>query len=412
MSLFFFKSPIWSTEKFETYVLQMNENVRRYRKVEQSSELKEVLELEKIVTTKEFKDNKKFLLKRKYRKTEECQNSRRFQKVSLSADVHKYNRLSALQERDEKQQAKLSKLQSKQAVQDYIRLKDVIASEQFKKDNAFWSNPRRWYTTEECKQDERYTELMGMSDIQFFLHADAEDIARWETYAEQWSDNVDKDLAASDWKAGFAYKGKAMKAFHSFVNERQAYNEGNNISRIGKVMKIQVRYQNKTQAAWNEKLGFVSKDFEYTSDVAQTAEKLRISGGMLCIKVRCAGGANHVVCLKNEDKLPIITLFQSNGQKVQMGIQTESGKKLENIKGFKPQEWHFITLVWNKNELIWFVNNHQVLRMPNTLGNVSLFLQAQSFISEQQKKVDLEGQLELTTMSLHAVDEKFNYLVK
>lgn len=67
MSLFF-KSPIWSIEKFEAYLHQTSENIRRYRQVEQSAELQQLRELEKIVTTKEFQDNKMYLLKRKYKK--------------------------------------------------------------------------------------------------------------------------------------------------------------------------------------------------------------------------------------------------------------------------------------------------------------------------------------------------------
>ncbi|MCQ2333279.1 MAG: hypothetical protein MJZ88_01545 [Paludibacteraceae bacterium] len=411
MSLFF-KSPIWSIEKFEAYLHQTSENIRRYRQVEQSAELQQLRELEKIVTTKEFQDNKMYLLKRKYKKTEQYENLHRFEKASKSGAVHDYLQLKAIAELNEKQSAQLAKLEIKQAVQDYLRLKDVVADEKFKQENAFWANPKRWYTTPESKQDERYTELINNADIQFFLHADSEELARWESYVQQWADNVDTDLAASDWRPGFAYKTKAMKANHSFVHELQAYNGGQNTSRIGKVMTIQVKHQSKTQAAWDEKLGFVAKDFAYTSDVIQTADKMRMNGGLIRFKVRCVGSANHVICLKNEDKLPIITLFQSNGKKVQMGIKTDRVDNMVLIKKIKPQKWNYIHLAWTKQELIWFVNNYEVLRMPNSIGNMSLFLQAQSFVREQKKLTGIEGQIEIANMAVYTIDDKFNYLVK
>jgi len=65
------KAETLTTSKMEDRIHQMSVDVRRYRDIENSSELAEFLALKPIVEAKEFQDYKQELLTTKYKDREE-----------------------------------------------------------------------------------------------------------------------------------------------------------------------------------------------------------------------------------------------------------------------------------------------------------------------------------------------------
>ncbi|MDR0828573.1 MAG: hypothetical protein LBN95_00475, partial [Prevotellaceae bacterium] len=274
-----------STPKFEAAEKQLVADCNRYRKVEQSDELKEYRRLFDIVKSADFKERKKTLQNRKYKDTQESRDMHAFHRYDSNSKIKLYyNTLKsrqladflAFKETDEylqlgdkkavKKSPKLKALKKYEKsaeyrnyirfhesypISEYERLKEKISEPEFKKANAFWADAKRWLKTEECKLEHDYFKLADSSDIVFFL---AQEPKRFEwvekaqlTFREDFSW---RKIEESKWKAGFYYSNPALKTVHSFLNERQANTGGANVVG-GKELTIATKIQNFKSPTWH-----------------------------------------------------------------------------------------------------------------------------------------------------------------
>lgn len=436
MNLFLSKltGKLWSTSRLEAHIAQMEADIARYRQVEQSAELAEYNQLKQIVESTEFVQKKHNLTTTKY-KTTKCyqllQELKRLEKnktlqmyftVKNSNLLSEYEQFRASDEVDKlsdkklvSQSPELKKLLSFKKSKEYKtylqhqqstlparyeELKKEVSTDEFKKENTFWSNSKRWFTTEEYQQETRLKQLSADSNIKFFLSQDSRKIAEMEGYKLTFSDDFKwVKLQDSKWRPGFSYKNKALKSQHSFTNEQQANNGGKNVSISDGVFTIQTKRETITSAAWDVKKGFVNKEFEYTSDVVQTAESFRQQEGLFMIKMRTGGKIHHAAWLGADSKLPLLTLFHFNGKNIVVGNTTTNGFDGDKVTGLKPSNYFVYSLHWTKNEMVWYVNNIEVYRTQLNIPKQELYLALSSFISENQKAQ--EGKLEVDWIRIY-----------
>lgn len=205
---------LFSCKKKESDVLDDKERVARYREVESSPELKEYLELDKLVDSEEFVQKKYNWINKDFKMTEtyaiasrykellhdaelqqalELESSKRLKdylEFKASKDYAKLQDKAAVNESEDLQ--RMAKFENSKEYKNYLRysgsellkeFKDLVAkmdTPEYKKDYAFWSNPNRWKTTPEYQQHVRYKQLAKRADIVFYLHQDPAEIARLE----------------------------------------------------------------------------------------------------------------------------------------------------------------------------------------------------------------------------------------
>ena len=411
------KSDTLTTAQLEQRIEQVKKDIVRYHEVEKSAELAEFLALQKIVETPEFQKNKNYLLTRKYKDTDEYKTLNRYRSLKLSPTLHIYylilsypnfkeylefaksERYALLKDKNAvKESAELKKFQfidrswslrnfrrceKSTEVQDYLRLKEEVKSEDFIKRNAFWADPKRWYTTEEGKQDVRYLELKANPDIQFFLAQDAKKIAEWESYKTLYAEEFElTNLSQTAWKAGFYYNNKNLKTNHSYDNEQQAYNQGKN-SHIGNsALCIETKKESTTATAWHPVKGFITKDFQWTGDVLQTAEAFQGTEGLFMAKVRVSGAAHAAVYLASGERTPLVKLMQWDGNEVSTGLRTEIEEGHTTIGGIHPEQWYVYSVRISDKEIVWYINNQEVMRVANTLHGVALYPAVATYIPQ------------------------------
>ncbi len=416
------------TAKLERKEADLLQEMERYYQIEASAELAEYKDLMAKVKTPEFMQNKKMLQNRKYTDTEEFRDMKKYEKLCKGGAFKKYLEVLNSSELacflEFKQTAQYKNLGDPEAVKrseqlqrmksyekskeyglytrfhdsyvekEYLKLKQQIEDEKFQERVAFWSNPHRWETTPEYKLDARFYELSKNPDIQFYLKAD---VARFERYKDlklTFEDNFQwNSLEAARWNAGFHYKSPQLKSHHSFVNEKQANNYGHNTSVIDGILTIQTRKENVKAAAWDQKKGFVEKDFEYTSDIIQSADYFRQAEGVFRAKIRCKGKIHHAFWLGADGKLPHINIFHFNGKNITVGNANQQLFDQTKVTGICASSFYIYTLAWNQKELIWYVNDVEVYRTSANMPNEAMYLAFNSFISENQKGA--QGQLEV-----------------
>ena len=406
-----------STEAFEASMQEMQQRVIRYRQVEKSPELKEYLELKKVVETPEFQSRKQELVKRKYSDTEEGRKTQHLQKLSggLRMKGYKYaESLPIFQEflafresedfgkiasREERRKSpKLRKfylIYKSQFYKNYLKvlqsqelkqltaLEAEVATEDFQQRNALWEDSKRWLHSEDYKTEQRYLELGKLDDIKFYFAQRAEEI----DWAELFRPAFEDDMSSSkNWKAGFGYANPALRDGHSRTSERQAYNNGKNTFFAEGRMDIETRNEPAHALAWDEKKGFVEHDFEYTSDVMNCKDAFMQQEGLFMAKVRSQGSGHHFLGLTTgKPEQPMAALYNFDGSTHQLGLINGKNSKLAPLTGVLRSMYFVYILRWTSKELIWYVNNMEILRIANTLPKEKMFLMAQSFLPVSER---------------------------
>jgi hypothetical protein len=406
-----------STEAFEKTVYEMQERVKRYRQIEKSPELAEYQKLKKVLGSSDFQETKKELVNRKYKDTQEGRMMKEYEALSNSSSIRRYRRalkdeefqaFLAFRETEDFKKIKSFKEILKSAelrrynmlyyssyYKNYLKvlnspdlkrleeLEEEVHKENFQKRHALWADAKRWQHSEQYKAEQRYLELAKSDDIKFY-YTQREERIDW---AELFRPAFDDDMSSSkNWKAGFGYPNPAMKDGHSRTTERQAYNGGKNTFFVDGRMSLETREESKKAVAWDEKKGFIEQVFEYTSDVMNTKEAFAQESGLFMAKVRTKGDGHHFFGLTTgKPNSPMIALYHYNGKSHQMGLVNGNKTKMINLTGMFRSAYYVYSFRWTKNELIWSVNDMEILRLPNRLPKEPMFFIAQSWLPMAEK---------------------------
>ena len=145
-----------STKEFEHWLQAQTQVIIRYRQVEKSDILAEYNHLKQVVESAEFQAKKQELTTTRYADTQEGSTIALYKQLRWNKSVMLFNlfKKEALKEVPE--------------VAKYLDLKELIQTPEFQQANAFWKNPKRWLTTPEGEQEQRYHSLAKHEDIIFF----------------------------------------------------------------------------------------------------------------------------------------------------------------------------------------------------------------------------------------------------
>lgn len=384
------------TSTLEAKMRALPAKVARYHQIEQSEALSEFERLNDLFQSKEFQANQA-----KFARLNELKGNRR---------VKLYNKLLA----NEKLQAYLTWSKDEAA---YAQLADAEAVKkdpqlkQMKKIDAS-SDLKAWQGLE--KSDEvieylkltqevidytqdinRMKDLKKDKNIQFYQETDKNQIARYDASEKIFEDEFDlTQIDKNGWRGGFAYP-KGFQPVHSYTNEQQAYTGGQNIVVKDGILYIETRKEKKTAAAWDEKKGLVMKEFDYTSDVIYNTQAFE-EGTVLQAKVRCRGFVNHGIYLRSDKHVPFISLFNYTDRAVYCGIKAnlKENDYTHEVNGLQPIPFSIYTLVWGKDEIVWYLNDLEIHRTKNIIPKgEKMYLHLYSF-QFNDKRIS-EGTLEV-----------------
>lgn len=406
-----------STEQFEKHIQSTQARVARWKQIDQSSVLKEYLELKQKIESPEFQAEKKELISRKYKNTEEGRKMLRYKEMISSRRVKWYRSalenpsfLSFLAFRETDEFAKIKSFKERMRsgelrmfnriyrssfYKNYLKMHDSVEIEQlnaleqeintpdFQERHALWADKKRWQHSKAYVREMRFKELGKMNDIQFYFSQDKAQVERAERFLLTFDEKM---VSGANWKPGFGYASASLKDGHSIASEKQAYNGGKNTFFVNGNMEIELREETKKAIAWDSKKGFIEQIFNYTSDVMNTKEAFAQEQGLFMVKMRSQGaGCQFLGLTSGKNGQPMLALYFYDGKKVQMGKVANGQARLEKLSGASRSKYYVYSLRWTAEELIWYVNNMEVFRMANDLTKDQLFFLAQSFIPSTAK---------------------------
>lgn len=388
MNLFFARltGKIKSADKFEKQLQDIKNITLRYREVEQSSEMKEYLELKEKVDNPRFAEKKREYKNKKYKDTVEYKNHSEYLKLQKDKTVKRYLTAANDEERD--------KIKGAIVVKNYMQLCAIVEAPDFEERRAFWADSKRWEKTEESRLEARYNELAASDDIRFFLNAPKKDIEAYELMHKTFgADFSDASLEKNGLKTGFWFKAPALKRDFSYVDEDLAYLGENNINIQDGVLSVVTQKGEVEAPAWaGEKKGFVMHTFPYSSANIHTGDTFEQEEGIFEVKVRASGKCHSAVYLVGEDRFPIIEIFHFDGKHINIGYTDKNTRKEEVLRGIKANDWQCFGVLVNRYEIAWQLNGTEIYRTKNPLPGQKLHFTAQSFA---KKGKGAEGKLDI-----------------
>jgi hypothetical protein len=317
--------------------------------VEKGAVLAEYNQLKAIVESSDFQAKKTELITTKYANTRYGKTMAEYKSLKWKGAVLMYRLFHK------------ESLKQKPEVASYLQLLEQVQKPEFKKENAFWKNEKRWLTTAEAAQEKRYHKLAKHADVVFYgQHTEAE-VAELESYKLVWKDEFDAAMT-SQWETGFVYPA-GMKADHSHVSEQHADMQGQNTQVAGSVMTVLTKKQAVKAAAWHPTKGMLMHDFAYTSDVWHTKEGLTLSSGVLQAKIAVSGKAKHAVLMTAPKMLHTLPIWMETSHK----------------KGYA-----IYTLVWDEKNVKLYLNNKEIATSKNTLAGEPMHILLRSYLPENQ----------------------------
>lgn len=341
-----------TTKVFEQWLDDQAKMILRYRQVEKSDLLAEYKDLKQTIESTEFQSKKVNLTTTRYVDTPEGQTMARYRQVKNAMPVILYRLL------------KKEAWKEKTEVAEYLQLTEKIQTKEFIEANNFWKNPKRWFTTPESQQEQKFNTLAKHADIVFFYQHKEAEIAELESYHLVWSEECDGNQLGEAWQTGFLYNSPVLQANHSHVNEQQANTRGKNTVLDNSVLHLITKKEKTNAPAWHPTKGMFMHDFEYTSDVWHTEQAVAPATGVLQVKVAYKGKANHVFCLTQPNAPKNIHVLDSE----------------QKAKGYV-----IYTLHWNEKEAVLYNNNVEVKRLANPFAGKAMHLLMRSCLPQNTK---------------------------
>ena len=426
MNLFFKRlfGGLTPTEKYEREDEELQLAYKRYCDIQASEMLKEYTVLFHLVNSAEFKEKKKTLQNRRFKDTEEYRIVRRYEKMSMSKKIRSYYELlnsdqlrkfeefknssdyeklgnakavaadSQLQQFKAFEKSKEYKnyigLHGSSAIAEYERAKEKMQDPEFIKSKEWWADKKRWQKTEEYKQEQRYFELKNSEDIRFYEETDPKRLEERNKWELTFIDKFEGNILNPQWKQGHFHRAKTLPTIYSFAKEKQVYTDCKNVIVSNNTLQIRTISEQAKGLFWDTKKGFFEKTANFTSGAINSGDSFMQHYGKISAKIKvCGSGVSHAFWLGTDGKLPHINIFSYNGKQISVGIAVKIGEHIEKIreqiKGISASNYYIYSLQWSPKELIWSINNVEVLRTEKNIPSSKLFLAFNSFISETNK---------------------------
>ncbi|MFW5974745.1 MAG: family 16 glycosylhydrolase, partial [Bacteroidota bacterium] len=374
-----------------------SDKYKKYLEVKDNKEIAELQELEKYMAA-EYKSQKVQAKAITYKNSDVYKWYQEYRTLKKDPDIRRTLKIEKT-----KRLKNYRALEGSEEIRAYEELKAYINSENFKKEKAWLKDSKRFKKTEPYKKQQKFKELKKEKDIKYYLKhkedKDIQEISKWTlTFEDTFTDD-----RLSNWSASPYGVSDFIKGTFSQWNEDQCYMESGNHKVTANKLVIETKKELAEGKAWNPKMGFLPKKFNYTSAKLHTGHVFKQKYGKFEVKARMdfSRPVRHIIALSSGKSAPQIQLA-SFGDKPKSNIfQTALLNKAEfennpakaelcTLKGAKlHRDYHIFSLEWTQQRLEWKLNGITIASQSKNIPETDLFFSLSSEVpSEQQANVN------------------------
>ncbi len=237
--------------------------------------------------------------------------------------------------------------------------------------------------TAEGRAEQELKSFRKSSEYKWFLKQEKKGIvSRMEGSPVSFFDDFSASaLNRSLWSTRFFWGDANLGKAYSFVGDGHAYTDGGNVTIQDQKLVITTRPERCSSMAWDEKLGFLMKDFNYTSGLVTTGKSFRLRKGEFEAKVRFTAqeGVYHAFYLVGDTRLPQVDVFRSlPGSNRQIagvftpGLNSDIRAEVGSLPYSK--EFFILGVEVSDSKIIWKINGVPYMEQSNNLPKTPLYL--------------------------------------
>lgn len=317
----------------------------------ESTEYNRYVELQALVNTPEFrkamtqKNSEEFRQNKEYQKLAGNSNVKFVKKTLASPEYRNY-----------------TKVKDSENLKKYYELESYVNSSEFIDLKREIEDPKRFKKSEEYQLLNEFNLLSKNKTLVWYqqmLSTDAfADIKKWNLTFEENFDG--SHLDENKWVFGYFWGVVNGVGCYSTENERQAFSK-NNIRILNSELTLETHKESAKGKVWNPVLGFVDKDFDYTSAVVNTGNCFRQQYGRFDFKVKLSFDKpiTHNIWMVGEKSVPQINVlsYGSGKKEITVGLVTKDATKKIKIEGANFNDnYYIISMMWTPEKIVWYVN--------------------------------------------------------
>ncbi len=186
-----------------------------------------------------------------------------------------------------------------------------------------------------------------------------------KTWKLEFEDHfLGEKLDQNKWITRYYWGDKLLNDSYSLADDQHYNTNGKNVSVSGSKLSILTQKEIAKGKAWNPAVGFVSREFSYTSGIINTGKSFRHQYGKIEAKVKVPqGNAYHAFWLAGERMLPQVNIFKYSKGKFYLGnfwgnVTDPNGISKDNtaLTGAFAGKNYIFSLEWTPKHLIWSIN--------------------------------------------------------
>ena len=371
-----------------------------FTELEGSKEIKNFEKVKKEVTSPDFDREKKKIENQRFEDTDEYKKQVEFQLLKKSDKIRRYFSFEK-----SKLYENFKRLDGSDTIAQYEELEKTIASEAFRKVKEYMLLPgkKKYELSDEFKLEQEYLKQKNSKKfVWYFKVKDShkfDEVKRWNlTFTEDFSKGIDK----KKWLMRYFWGNAVLKDTYAQANEKHLFTDGKNLEVANGKLKIITKKEKIQGKAWNPKLGFYPKEFQYTSGLINSGNSFRQQYGLFEAKIRVNKSfpVNHAFWMVSEQILPHIDVVKYS-KRMTFGNYwaIDGGRASKNYastgSGKYTSDFFIYSLEWSKQKLVWKINGIPVITSLNGVPEVPMYINFSSGLYQ-----DTDGSILPATMEI------------
>lgn len=266
----------------------------------------------------------------------------------------------------------------------YLELHEKVQSDAFAARVAYLKDRKKYQKSEAGRALAEFKLLQKSRDLRWYHEQVRREVFADHERSEElfYDDFSSPKLDTHRWLLRFFWGEALLGKPYSFMGDPHCYTDGANISVSNGSLVIATRPERAHSLAWDTKLGFMPKSFDFTSGVVTTGQSFRMEYGYFEVKVRFSAevGVYHAFYLTGDKMLPQVDIFRSDakgGKSVSSAlIRDGEHEALRARVGVLPfaEEFFIFRLERTPDRLVWSINGIPYHEETRNLPHGPLYL--------------------------------------
>ncbi|MDR1680258.1 MAG: hypothetical protein LBS12_00515 [Prevotellaceae bacterium] len=356
----FFSLP--STQLYEHKRLVHETMYARFHDIKKSDEFKRYEELKEYVESPRYRKDLALVRALSYATSKERLVERRWKELRKYREVKKFRKKGTHSDSE--------------YVREYLELDAKVNSPSFLQHKAYLKNPRRHLQSDPYLKFVEYKRLAKAKSVKQFFKIRKKyalvfaEMERWNTILNE--EFLDNQLSGV-WDTKPYWRTLMLEQNYVSNREEHLLTDGGNINLLSGVAQIITRNEPATGVAWDEKIGFIPRDFAYTSGMLSTAHKFQMKYGRLEAKLAFPNVKNlyHVFGLGSSRNTPAISVAHYCNRRLIMGAyMADKATSLSKKIRLRSNHFYIFRLERTTKTLTWYINGKKVFDARNPTGEL------------------------------------------